>query len=155
MARNETSAAYTLTGLDFDPDEITESTGIAPTETWRTGDIIPGTVKAPYRHNGWEVNSSRDPASPRDVGLEDHIADVLGRLRPGWAALARLGTRFDAEISCVVYMREAQGPMAHLDPWLVRRIGELNAAIDLDLYCLADPDEGREDDDADGWIEEV
>lgn len=125
-----TRAAFTLCGRDLDPDRVTEITGIQPSKTWRTGELINSRATVRYEENGWTLSSS----VPGD--LDQEITEVLDHLRPAWSEFVALGSRYYAEISCVVYSYGGDRPPIHFDRGVVGSAAELNAAIDVDLYIL-------------------
>ncbi len=125
------SAAFTLTGFDSDPEEITKILGILPTTTWKTGDLIGKSILR-RKHNGWVLKSQLE----KTAYLESHIKDVLARLQPSWQKLVELCSKYYSEISCVIYSVEAQGEAIHFDKEILKSVFELNAEIDVDYYCL-------------------
>lgn len=136
---NEISVAFTLTGFDFDPEEITKLLKISPTTTWRLGDLIGKSILR-CKHNGWRLNSelenSLDSELENSIDLDNHIKYLLNKLQPSWQTLVEICYQYDAEISCVIYSCEAQGPAIHFDKEIIRCVAELNAEIDVDYYCL-------------------
>lgn len=129
--KSEVSAAYLLTDFECDPDQISEMLGIQPTKAWKIGEPIGKTILR-RKQNGWMLNiqilNSED--------LEEHITELLNKLSPIWDRVVKLSQLYYAEINCVVYSYEAQGPGLHLDKKTLEKIVELNAEIDLDYYSL-------------------
>lgn len=131
------SAAFTLTGSELDPDEVTMLVGVTPTKTWRVGDLIDGRATLRYKHNGWQLKANLGASLQQDTQLEEHVTSVLEHLRPGWLALTELGAKYDAEIACAVYMHpNGQVPAIHFAKDTISRAGELHAEIDIDLYVI-------------------
>jgi hypothetical protein len=133
---SEVSAAYLLTDFECEPDQISEVLGIQPTEICKKGELI---SKGSRRHkqNAWELKIQ----IPDSEDLDEHIAELLNRLSQVWEKVINLNKLYYAEISCVVYSYEAQGPGLHLDKKTLKQIAELNAEIDLDYYSLYEPPE--------------
>jgi Domain of unknown function (DUF4279) len=98
------SASFRLTGIDFDPEEITATVGIIPSKTWRVGDLINPKAAIRYQHNGWSLKSKLENSAE----LEDHIKSVLEQLQPGWVPLREICSRHYAEIACVIYVTKFQ-----------------------------------------------
>ena len=130
--QSEISASFTLTGLDFEPEEITAKVGIIPSEIWRVGDLISQRATIRHKHNGWSVNSKLE----KSADLEDHVQSVLEQLQPGWLSLVELCKRYYAEIECVIYIVGDDRPAIHFDKHIMQQVAELNAEIDVDLYVL-------------------
>lgn len=128
--QNQVYAHYTLLG-NFDPQAVTRATGIEPTATWQAGDTYGAAGKLRYAEDGWEVASNPELS----LELEDHIQWVLDRLQPAWSTLCELGLRHDASVNAALYAYQYV-PAMHLQSDMVRRIAELSADIDFDMYCL-------------------
>ncbi|MFE1746281.1 DUF4279 domain-containing protein [Coleofasciculus sp. H7-2] len=127
----EISAAFTLTGFDFNPEEITAKVGIIPTKIWKVGDLIHPKAGIRRKRNGWSLESKLE----KSAELEDHIKSVLEQIQPGWLPMVEISSRYEAEIDCVVYVR-GQVPAIHFDKDIVEQAAKLNAEIDVDLYVL-------------------
>jgi len=123
-------SSITLTGGDFDPDEVTDALGIEPTKTWRIGDPIQNTLLK-RKHNGWSVATSREES----LDLGKQIRDLLRRLEPTFSSIATLRDRVDlnVEVSCAIYIY-GETPSMHLDRETLSMIERLDAEIDFDLY---------------------
>lgn len=128
----ENSASLTLTGLDLDPEQITRRTSISPSKTWRLGEKVDDRSVLRYQHNGWRLTSGL----PKQRDLEEHVESVLTQIRSSWSVLTQLGATYDAEMACVVYSYGGDRPPIHLSKGVLRRVSELNADIDIDLYVL-------------------
>ncbi|WP_041234005.1 DUF4279 domain-containing protein [Cylindrospermum stagnale] len=133
---HEIFAAFTLTGFDSEPDEITRILGILPTKTWKIGDVIEKSILLRQK-NGWVLESQLE----KSADLESHIKDVLARLKPSWEKLVEICPQYYAEISCVIYCYDAQGPVFHFKKEIIKSALELNAEIDVDYYCLGEYEE--------------
>jgi hypothetical protein len=129
----EISAAFSLTGFESTPDEITNILEIQPTKAWKVGDAI-GKSSLTRKQNGWVLSSSLDKFSS---DLEDHVKNVLEQLHPKWAVLVSLCSQYDAEVSCVIHSYSAQGPAIHFSKEILKQIAQLSAEIDVDYYSLA------------------
>ncbi|MGK7883824.1 MAG: DUF4279 domain-containing protein [Crocosphaera sp.] len=127
----EISASFTITGLDFEPQNITDKLGIIPKKTWKTGDLInpKGTIKR--KHNGWVIESKLS----KDNDLENHIKSLFKQLQPVWNRLQKISNNYDIEISCVIYT-DGEVPSIHLDKEIINKSKQINAEIDIDLYVL-------------------
>ncbi len=133
LVHSEILVYYRIIGEDLDPLHVSEVTGLAPSKTWRLGDPVtptPGTLR--MKHHGWRVDSQLLPAAD----LEEQIAAVLERLRPAWPALQKLGGQFDAQIVCVVRSYGGDRPPISLGKGIVKRIADLSASIEVDLYMF-------------------
>ncbi len=127
----EILASFTITGLDFEPQNITNKLGVVPKKTWITGDLIhpKGTIKR--KHNGWVIESKLS----KNNAHEDHIKSLFEQLQPVWTIVQEIGHNYDTEISCVIYT-DGEVPAIHLDQEIINKINQINAEIDIDLYVL-------------------
>jgi Domain of unknown function (DUF4279) len=132
--KSEISAYFTLTGLDFEPEEITTKLKIKPTKIWRKGDLIHPQTKLTRKHNGWSLQSQVDQSSD----LEDHINSIFSYFPSNWTDLMEICQQYYAEINCVIYVVGDERPAIHLDKNIIRKLNKLNAEIDIDLYFLPD-----------------
>jgi pyruvate formate-lyase activating enzyme-like uncharacterized protein len=133
---SEVSAAYVLTRFGCEPDQISEILGIQPTKAWKKGELIGKSILR-RKQNGWELKIQ----IPDSEDLDEHITELLKKLSPAWEKVINLNQLYYAEISCVVYSYEAQGPGLHLDKKTLKQMAELNAEVDLDYYSLYEPPE--------------
>ena len=131
---SEIYAYFMLTGMEFDPDEVTAKVSINPTESWRKGDLISARGTRRHKENGWSVYSKIE----KSADLEEHINSVLEQLQPGWSDLRELCKFYAAEIACVIYYRSGSVPAIHFDKSIVEKVHQLNAEIDVDFYILAE-----------------
>ena len=135
---SEVHAAYTLTGMEFDPDVITRKLQIAPTKTWRLGDPIQETILR-HKHDGWSISS--DLSDTDD--LEDHMRALLKLIYPRRKQLEQLRRQYklEAEFACAIYTYDGSRPAIHFDSEIVRQVAELGAEIDIDLFILDEDQE--------------
>lgn len=133
---------FTLTGIGFDPDEVTTLLGIKPTETWRLGDLIQNTFLH-HKHDGWCLSTGQEELDEQNsIDVPRQVRFIFEQLQPYTSKLKDVCARFrlDVELTCVVYI-EGDRPAIHFDSDVVRWLAELNAEIDVDLYVLPDPED--------------
>jgi hypothetical protein len=128
----EIAVSLTLTGAALDPQQLTAWTGLLPSRTWMAGELIREGALLRYEHSGWSIRSGL----PHSRSLEDHVDALLRRLKPGWDTLLGLCQRYDAEVACAVYSYGGARPAIHLRKDQCRRLSELNASLDVDVYAL-------------------
>lgn len=140
--QSKISASFTLLGIDYnsedlEPEEITAVIGIVPTKTWKVGDLISKGATLRHKQNGWSLKSKLEDSAT----LEDHVESVLERLKPSWQHLVKMCTRYYTEIECIIYVYGDDSPAIHFNRETLKRISELNAEIDIDLYVLPESEE--------------
>jgi len=134
--RAEIEVRYTLFGAELLPDAITAATGLLPTRTWRKGDLVRPNLLRCHEESGWSIHSQVSESDD----LIPHIDNVLQKLRGCWSKMVELGRQYEAELACIIYCYEAQAPAMHFEPGMLSEVAELNAAIDIDFYCLGERD---------------
>lgn len=140
--KSEVSVSLTLTGIDLEPEKITEEIGIKPSEIWRKGELVDPRAIIRYKENGWRLlspleNSNRI-ADPND--LEILTRSLLEKLQPVWDNVVKTCSQYYTELNCVIYVSD-QVPAIHFDADILEKLQQLNAAIDVDLYVLPEPEE--------------
>ena len=116
---------FSFYGFDCDPEEITLAVGIEPSEITRIGETR-------FKGNAWTVESGIS----EEVDLPTQVRSLLHRLDSSWPSLVQLGQRYDAVITCVVESYGGDQPAIYFEKDIVKRVAELNAHLDVDLYIL-------------------
>lgn len=127
------SAAFTLTGIGFDPDEVSRILGLIPTKVWRYGNQIQNTLLK-REHDGWSL--STELSERGDLSKQVNI--ILEILYEKSHDIKKICEDFNinGEISCVIYAKLEELPEIHFSHEIIRKASELNAEIDVDLYVL-------------------
>ena len=131
MARIKCSIV--LTGIAFDPSDVSRAVSCAPTSSWKRGDVIePGTRRRV--ENGWKL-SVEEPGS---LALDKVLHKLLQVLEPSETILKALIDRhgLDVEFACAVYVCDGVVPSMHLDLEMIRTIHSYKAELDIDLYSI-------------------
>jgi len=121
---------FTLTGR-FNPDNVSEKLGISPTKTWRLGEPIQKTLLS-YKHDGWCLSS--DEVDTLD--LDEQFTKIWNIIQPYNSTIVDICDELNlhAEIACAVDVEDDQYPVLHFKRESIKRISELNAEIDIDIY---------------------
>ncbi len=119
-------------GEELDPDEVTESLGITPTNVHRQGERhigrAGGSRRWPTAH--WSLTSHLPASAP----LEDHLDALLDRLNvPAVRSLSVKGWRLDFLCSCFL---DDWNQGTTLSPDVLARLTALGAALVLDLHSF-------------------
>lgn len=117
--------------MDFpgSADAITAVLGVQPTRTWKAGDRVPNTALM-EKENGWSFEWGKASAEQ----FETAVRGLLQVLKGSRAQLEGVSKNYYAELSCAFYIYSDERPPLHIGPEAVRRLGELGAHIDVDLY---------------------
>jgi len=128
MQKPDTWYAYFHVSGSFDPDHITRTVGVTPTETKREGDVI-GTTPKKRPSSLWALHSRVNPSAP----LDEHVRDVLNQLDSSKAAFEKLSREQGGTMQLVGYFRDVS-PGVHFDLETVRRCADYGLCIDCDFY---------------------
>lgn len=126
---NEQYAYFTITG-DFDPAEITEVAGIAPSDSWRKGDVNPKT-HLERTFSRWSLYSRLD----RSRKLEDHVADVIEQMDAKKENFVALSLNYGGQMELVAYFK-TNYPGIVFQRHLVEGLAEYELLVDFDFYYL-------------------
>lgn len=132
MIDTEVSTTFAVTG-EFSPSEITSLLGIAPSKTYRRGDVI-GNSTLTRQSDGWCLSVARAEC----LDANKQLKALLAKLRPKFSQLKNIieHHKLYAEFSFAVYLREDSRPAIYLDKEDLSDIVQLNAEVDIDLYRI-------------------
>lgn len=134
---NEIKVRFVLLGFEQDPGAVTDLLQIEPTETWQLGEpMLPSPVRV-HKENGWALSAQRDSTT----GVGDQVNDLLDRLEKARDSLNSLVGTY-REFSCVIFAYDGV-PEIHFSSDTLKRISNLGASIDVDLYCMEDREESE------------
>lgn len=135
--QNEIRVRFIVMGFDQDPGAITDLLQIEPTETWKLGEpMLPSPIRV-HKENGWELAAQADTTT----GVGEQVCYLLDKLELARDSLISLVGTY-REFSCVIFAYDGV-PEIHFSNDILRRVSELGASIDVDLYCM-EADEERE-----------
>jgi hypothetical protein len=126
---NECYAYFTVVG-SFDPEQVTRRVGLAPTTSWRKGDLNPRT-NLERTFSRWNLRSRLEDAVP----LESHVKDVLDQLDTNPAAFREVSVELEGTMELVAYFyRDYPGMSFEHD--LIERMADYSLRMDCDFYYL-------------------
>lgn len=129
-AIQDSTVSLRLIGDDLDPEEVTRLLGCAPTRAWRKGDVREYSRGQVAQRTGvWYLASDTDRSVPPEEQVRALVAQVPADPAV-WEALAR---RFHIDVFCGIHLDEWNRGCG-FGPDLLRRLGEMKAALDLDIY---------------------
>jgi hypothetical protein len=126
-----TRAYFVFWGKQCDPDEVSRSTGVVASRTWRVGDVRNARTRTRHEDAGWRIDS--DGASDLEPAV--HVKLLVEKLWHARDYLRALAPGCDMQFSIVIHCRDAAPPPIHMSRESLHRVASLNAAIDVDLYC--------------------
>ena len=127
---NEGEVYFALYGDDFDPELITEATGLMPTSTKRKSHPRP-------KHTKWAVSCGKIAADVIDV--YEMSSRLVGQLKPHTAQLLevknRLGLKAVLQVVLWITMDESKStPAIGFEPEVIEFLNAVGASIDVDTY---------------------
>jgi hypothetical protein len=103
--------------MECDPDAISDAIGVAPTQTWRIGDIRQERTGTTHLDCGWRLDA--DHTDAHDV--ETQITSLVAALWPAHDYLNALSARCEMQFSIVVHCG-ASAPSVCFSTGLMQRI---------------------------------
>ena len=121
--------ALHLTGVNVNPEEITNFLGLSPTRIWRIGDVI-GRSSLKRKQDGWVFGLPKQ----QTIDLENMLLTLMDSLAPYQDQIAAIARQLglEIELSCAIYM-ENQTPVGHFGISTLQRMVALGADLDIDL----------------------
>ncbi len=129
-----TAYAYFAIYGDFDPTEITQVTGVTPTDVWVKGQMRAGRS---MQLSMWKLVSTLGQDRP----LEEHIRNVLARLDTKADAFRCVSRQFDGTMHLVAEFLDWPG--LHFERDIIDGLANYALAVDFDFYSLSSSE--RED----------
>jgi hypothetical protein len=127
---NKISVRLIVSGYECSASEVTRALGVEPTRSWNQGDQVVGTKKH-YGESGWRLDSSLSS----DASIDQQLRELLNSISERIEFVRSLPGSIEVDFSCVIYAREYV-PEIFFSADIIRRIADIGAAIDIDLYCL-------------------
>jgi hypothetical protein len=128
-----------ISGEHLDPDQITRTLGVTPTQTRRKGERKSETSTWP--DNMWSFDAR--PQGQEDWStLEDGLSSLLNTFGPIRDRVRSCSSGNNVVIWCGHFTSSFDGGPA-LSPELLRSIGDFGAELFLDTHCC--PDESVHD----------
>jgi Domain of unknown function (DUF4279) len=131
---------YSIEGFEFDPDEITSTTGIEPSKVNRAGEpvswesrISSGSVPK-VKFNLWELKSGLDTLTE----VDEQVNGLIQQLKPSWSEFMKLGERYGGMFTCVIWDYNDARPAIYFDQKTIKAIAELNAEIQVSVYAMSE-----------------
>ena len=133
---DECSVSLRFFGDNLDPDIITKTLDIAPTISYRKGDILRGKTYDKIQSTGsWRYRTQRHT----DISLEDLIEKLFDRLTNDIAVWQDLTSKLQADLFCGLWLKRWNRSI-DFKPSILMKIAERGLKIGLDIYFESDED---------------
>lgn len=126
------AAAIRIASRELSPEEITKRLGVPPTSEFLKGTLM-SPRNAASRHRSkhlWVLDSGVPETAP----MSDHLAALRLILEPRRDALRSLGEAVTIDLFLGYHQSSTQGSFT-VDASLVRLLGEIGAAVVLDIHA--------------------
>jgi hypothetical protein len=138
LPHNEPSEVWVslvISGQTLDPNEVSGTLGLSPSETWRRGERTHSGALITHQDNGWMLSSEPHQGGPTVLG---DLADaLLARVLPFADRFRNLPAGTNVALQCAVYDRNRDVVIWYA-PSTIRGLALIGASLDLDYYDLAD-----------------
>lgn len=129
-SNDEIFVCLSIFSYDINPDEISSVIGMIPDKSRYKGNVIRGDVV--YKENMWEIYSTTKDT----VRLDTHVQSIITRIQPFRGNFKNLD-KCNIWLSCAIYVKDGpSSPSIHFDAETISFLSEINAEIDIDIYCL-------------------
>jgi hypothetical protein len=126
----DTYAYFWVEGFECNPQEISDTLGLAANEAYSKGDLISEHSDRRRKRSSWKYISSLPREEPY---IDSHIQNLVDVLITKKAEIEKLKTIYDIGINCVGYYTNVN-PGFHMSKELIKSCAELDISIDFDLY---------------------
>jgi hypothetical protein len=137
-------ACLRLEGEDLVPEQITEYLGVEPDTSWKRGDTCKSPVKPVHDCGGWCFAVDGEWGE----SLADVMADLFSWFESKEEDLARLSAQFNGYVSIgLCYQTKfIFSPILKMPLELVKKLGDLNLALYVNVYPCSTPGSEKESD---------
>ena len=141
LNKTQVKVYFSLHGDDFPIDNVTESLGIRPTNSYKKGDVIvrkpnPNSVSTKVKHRketAWELGT--DYQESYDV--KEQLNQILKPLKNKVSIINQFKTNYklECDFSIVIIIENGDTPSLHLDIEQIEFANSIKAEFDIDLYA--------------------
>jgi uncharacterized protein DUF4279 len=127
--------AYFYVAGSFQPTQITEKVGVAPTKSSMEGVPIQ-TSQMVRKSSRWELHSRLE----KTMTLESHVSDVLDQLDANSHAFTQLSNELGGVMELVGYFHDYY-PGLTFERGIIERLAGYSLSVDCDFYYLVGENE--------------
>ena len=126
----EVKARFTIQGKSLELEKLTQSVGIQPTSSWKTGDPIPRTF-GKRKTDGWSISTSY----VETFDAAEVLDQLLQKLMPTKEKLLKFcaKNKVETELSLAILALEGDVPSINLDPNCLASLNSLHCSLDVDV----------------------
>lgn len=123
MQKDDLKTEFLILDFDCNPEEISETLGIKPTEVIRKGDVKradPSGINPPilYKRNAWVLRLD----TAKDESIQEHINNALEILRPKAKVVTNIASRYPGELSIFGFAKDKDRLALHLESKTIKEL---------------------------------
>lgn len=121
---------FCITGIQLNPEQITQLIGISPSQIWKMEEPIQNTLLR-RKHNGWCLSSGEYNS---DLDLAKLAEPLIQILLPKSEVINKICDEFqlDCELSGVAHIVD-KTPIINFTHDILLGLAQLNATLDIDI----------------------
>lgn len=133
MEKTNLMAEFIITGDDFEPNLITEVTGIQPAGHYIKGEKVEN-KEIFYKETCWFISTNYQESLDINLQLNQLLSDLV----PNIEKLNKLKSEYNLNFifSFSIRIVDNQSPAIYLESDAIKAAYELNAEFDFDLYVF-------------------
>jgi len=129
--KSEIKITLQFEGFTILPDELSQQLEIDATESWLRGEPS-GRTGIKKKDNAWLLDSGIQPLD----GFEKHVTGLFQKIEPHMEKFVEFANECPPVLSCIVRSYDGDRPYMGFESQMVKKLAQLNATIDIDLYIL-------------------
>lgn len=119
--------SFGISGIDLDPDYVTQSIQLNPEAAHRQGDIIPHSKDdTAYKMGHWCIYSDNEETDQ----LSDFILNILDKLKHKVDTIKAFSKQYEVRFYCSIWGYAGLS----LNAEILERIAQLGARLDVEFY---------------------
>lgn len=131
---NEVSVTFRFLGDALDPDAITASMALKPTEAHTKGEAVPKHPDRKYPTGYWGLESALAPWR----SLDEHLKSLLEMLEAREATIETIRrSGCSTSFYCACFVKTVVDNVVQLDSQILGNLAALGARLELHIYCDA------------------
>ncbi len=140
MESDITHTVLKISEFSCSPDELSSKLGLIPTKTGTKGQIYfigpeKNKIQKVWDYNYWEYRIEKSDNTWISDQLDEFIKVVIIPIKD---TLKGLSSECEIEISLIQYSHISVNPGLHFDKTIIKTISEIDADLDIDIYCLCE-----------------
>lgn len=131
MNKPEVFVEFCIVGDSFDPEEITELIGIAPTDSKKQHRVYNTQIQQYSYESYWSIKTTKSET----WDVMDHLGPLITQLAPHSGKIVEISKRLSAKVNFLVCisLNGGNGPGMYFEPMALQFLSEIGASCDVDI----------------------